>query len=77
MARPRGVKNKRSQISSLDCLKDRALRVAQAWLNDPDDDKAREGLKTLAPYIWARKQEIFGEGGGPLKIIIDREHADL
>ena len=71
--RPKGVKNKRSMLSSIDSLKDRGLKIAERWLNDPDEFQAREGLKVLAPYLWAKKTEVSGAGGEPIKFTIGIE----
>ena len=62
MGRPKGAKNRRmmayDQITSITGLSDRLAKIAVEWIADPERVNQREGLKTLAPYVWPRRQAI-------------------
>lgn len=69
VGRPKGSSGIRKK-SLIELLGERANKVAVDWLNDPDDSKAREGLKVLAPYLFAKLQniQVTGDATKPLTI---------
>ena len=83
MARPKGSKNKRTQMKlamsrGVYGLADKVLSVFVECLDSYEEDKRLEAAKHLAQYIWPKLQAVSGmNGGAPIKIIIAKEDSGV